>query len=35
VLGRTSRGRNSISDDVEDDDDDDAFEPMPKTRSRR
>lgn len=35
VLERGGRGSQSVSDDVEDDDDDDAFEPIPKTRTRR
>jgi double-strand break repair protein MRE11 len=37
ILRRSGRGSQSVSDNIEedDDDDDDAFEPMPKTRSRR
>jgi double-strand break repair protein MRE11 len=38
ILRRSGRGSQSVSDNIEEDDDDDddgAFEPMPKTRSRR
>lgn len=35
VLGKGNRKSQSVSDDNEDDEDDDAFEPMPRTRSRR
>ncbi len=35
VLGKGGRRSQSVNDDIEDDDDEDAFEPVPKTRSRR
>jgi double-strand break repair protein MRE11 len=35
ILRRGGKGSQSVSDNIEDDDDDEAFEPMPKTRSRR
>ena len=35
ILQRSGRGSQSVSDNIEDDDDDDAFEPIPKIRSRR
>jgi double-strand break repair protein MRE11 len=35
ILQRSGGGSQSFGDDIQDDDDDDAFEPMPKTRSRR
>ena len=35
VLGKGGKRSQSVNDDIEDDDDEDAFEPIPKTRSRR